>query len=749
MIVLDVSSCMPADRFTLAKAVCSNLVQQKLIFAPRDELGLILAGTVNTLNRMNVSVPARYHHLTVARPIGPPALDLYRHIDTARQEPNSQMDMLEALFVAADAIYERTGDRRYQRRVFLISDVQPTVQRKEELTSLLAFYKKQNIQLVVIGVDFENPDQIVPANEDWDRLTPKQQNERVLQFICSDLSGGDQTSSLVIPVSDALEALSALRKRSVAQRAVARCVLSIGSIRVAVHLHTKTLLARIPSLRKTAEKGILVEKKYFSTANPDKELDSSVRVKAYRYGKSVIPFTEVDEAQLKFQSERSLMALGFVPISQIPMHHIMSGIRAVAPAPGDVEGARALSALVQGMYELQRAMLVRFVRCTNADPVLAVCMPSPKQERDILYMGVLPFAEDIRHYQFTTYNDVCVKPEEAKAVESLVNAMTMNKHTLRPSDTFNPALQYYYQCVRERYLGSVPPEPLPAGGGSAESAAALRKPAAALPPLDPALVRSSARFNNPNSTLAAMLRSAQAPLRLCSQLFPFVKPEDAAGSAAAGKTYWFAAAGGAEAPVVKNEVHVATRGGDVYDEPHTTSLSAGTSATPLSAQEAAKLSGGEQSMAELHVSTSDPVGTFMALTSGKNAAGGIDVIDRALFEMSEVILKLIRSSVGRSFYTKCNACVDALRSVCIKEEEARCFNRFLINLMCAVKGTDHDPFWTQECVARGVRPISREECNDSDIADAEAAEAFVRANRAVDAPAVEANEEEDLFDMLE
>jgi ATP-dependent DNA helicase 2 subunit 2 len=740
MIILDVSGTMSTDRFSLAKSVCSNLVQQKLIFAPRDEIGLLLAGSRSTLNRMNVSAPDRYQHFVVARPIGPPSLDLYQHIEGAKQEASS-MDMMEALIVAADAIYERTGERRYQRRVFLVSDVQQTVKRKEELTTVLAFYKKQDIQLVVIGVDFEHPEDIVPGNEDWDSLTSKQQNERVLQFVCKDLSG-DGGGSLIIPVSDALEALSALRKRAVAQRAVARCVLSIGDIRIAVHLHTKTLLARIPSLKKTAEKGLVVEKKYFSAANPDKELEAAVRVKAYRYGKSVIPFTEVDEAQLKFQAERSMMALGFVPMSQIPMHHLMGGIRAVAPAPGDAHGARALSALVQGMDQMQRAMLVRFVRCTNANPMLGVCMPSPKAERDILYFAPLPFAEDVRHYQFTTYSDVVVKPEEANAVDALVNAMTMDKDTLRPSETFNPALQYYYQCVKDRYLRNAAKA---ADGTPIDTAACSSAP---LPPLDTALLRSSAKFQNPASTLSAMYRGAQTSLTVCHELFPYVDPEEAAGSAgSAGKTYWFAT-GGADSKAATASVK-AEGIPSPYDAltPVGSSPGGGTAATPLSAQEAAKLSAGSHS-GVLHVSTSDPIGTFAALTSGTSTHGS-DLIDRALFEMTEVILKLARSSIGRSYYKKCNECVDALRVVCVKEEEAQCFNRFLINLMCAVKGTDHDPYWTQECVARGVRPITRLEVRDSDIADAAAAEAFVFASRAAEVPVVEANEEDDLFGMLE
>lgn len=722
-VVLDVSKAMSADNFRLAKTVCANLVQQKLIFAPRDEVGLIFSGTNNTLNRMHTSSPNRYLNVTVAHPIIPSTLDVFKHLDNIHQEEGSS-DMLEALLVAADHVYERTGDRKYQRRLFLVSNVFGTVKRKEDLSSLIQFMKQREMQLVVIGIDFSDLDAAPGQNDDWDRLSAKQQNERVAQFVCTELGEG----SLVVPVNDAMEALTALRKRSVGQRSLCRCVLSIGDVRVAVHLFTKALQARIPTLKKTAAKGLVVEKKYFCVSEPDREIDPAVRVKAYRYGKSVIPFTDVDEAQLKFVSERSIQALGFIPLSQVPMHLLLGGVKVVASAPGDDDGAPALSALVQGMDQLQRAMLVRYVRVTNADPVLGVCIPSAKVERDILYLAILPFAEDLRHYRFTTYSDVVVLPEEAQAVDKLVHALTMDAQQLKPNATFNPTLQYYYQCVKERFLASVSNREAPSPTGLPEVSATVR--------------RTCCHFGGPQSVVASLLSAAKAPTQLCAELFPFVDPNDDAHGGKHAKLFWFAKVAGVSDGSVK--VEGLSKDAPTAASPLSASLfTPGDSPTPSDMQAAALLTGGAH--ADSKVTTSDPIGSFRSMLATK----GVDNVDRAIFEMSEVILKLVRSSVGTQFYAKCCGCVDALRAACVVEGEPRAFNSFLINLMCALRGSDHEVFWTTHCLARGVRPITRLECADSDVADAAAADAFLAVERVAQALVEDDDGEEDLFGQLE
>ena len=244
-VILDVSKAMGSDNLRRGRAVCENLLEQKLVFAPRDEVGLIFGGSTVTRNRLHLASPGRYEPVFVASPLGVPTLDYFKPLDGLTNEDGS-FDMLDAIIVANDLIFERTGDKKYNRRIFLVSSVATTVRRKDDLGRVIESLKAKGVSLVVIGIDFEvrSAESRAADSDDWDSLSAKQQNERVLDYMCSQL--GD--TSMVIPVTDALDALSALRKRSVSQRAMSRCILSIGDIAIPVHIFTKTMVANRPTI---------------------------------------------------------------------------------------------------------------------------------------------------------------------------------------------------------------------------------------------------------------------------------------------------------------------------------------------------------------------------------------------------------------------------------------------------------------------------------------------------------------------
>jgi ATP-dependent DNA helicase 2 subunit 2 len=706
-VVLDVSMAMGGEGLQRGRAVCENLLEQKLIFAPRDEVGLILAGSSKTRNRLHLATPSRYSGVFVASPVSVPTLDYFKPLDGLVNEAGT-FDMLEAIIVANDLIFERTEKKRYTRRIFLVTNAASTVKRKEDLGRVLESLKAQGVALVVIGIDFEEGP---TAAVDWDTLSVKQQNERVLEHMCSQLG----ESSMIVPVTDALEALSALRKRSVGQRAMSRCILSIGDIRIPVQLFSKTTLAVVPSLKKVTSKGaVVIERRYFSGSSPGMELLPEERVKAFHYGRSVIPVSEVDEASLKFTGERALQTLGFIPLHQVPLFLLLGGVKVVAAAPGDAAGAHALAAFASSMEQLQRAMLVRFVWRTNSDPALGVCVASVKDSRTVLYFAPLPFAEDLRHYKFPDFRDVAVTNDQRNAVDQLVKVMTVSGDNIKPKEVFNPMLQQHYACVRHRFLH--PEDPLP--------------------PLSKQLMVSSCCWGETGNVLTPLLTAAQPILTRTAALFPFeAKAEPATG---ASKVFWFAGSGATTAARIIKSEDALSPAPDCWGSDN---------ATPHSQSSSLKTAIDISHRPVEAVSTIDPVGTFNALLAGR---GSVDIVERAMFQMTEVILTLLRSSLGSQLYKRCDDCVDALRSVALREGEPGAFNKFLTNIFLATKGEAHEKFWVEHIIGRGVQPITKLECPESDLADAEAAHRFLTQDR--QAPVIAADpvdDEEDLFGQLE
>ena len=712
VVILDVSASMAASMET-AKHIASNLVQQKMIFSAKDEVGLIFAGTNGTLNRLNAAVATDYCGITVVRPIMSPNADFMKPLDAAGPE-GGNADILECLVVAADLIHERTADKRYNKRIFLISNAAGIVKRKEHLGAILDGMKTKGIALVVIGMEFTTTEETATSDDDWSKFPNKSQNERVLFFACSQLGSG----SVVVPVADAVEALSALRKKNIPQRTISRCMLTIGPISFAVRVFVKSLVQSFPSLHRTTAKGdFLVEKRHFSVQAPDRELDASERVKAFRYGKSFVPFSEVDEAQFKFDAQRSMQCLAFVPLEQVPMHLLMGSCKAVAPMPMDTVGAKALTAFIHGMVHLQRGMLVRYVWRENTDPVVGVCFPCAKPTNAVLYFVPLPFAEDIRHFSFSHLAGLRVSAEESAAVEEVVRTMSVDG-LIEPKRTFNPANQHFYHSVRERFL----------------------HPGAPLPPLPQALKKSSCAWGEKGNVLEDALAASRPSRKRLRELFPPDSSEKS-GDDSKAKVFWFAKGGAAvnsggdpmgaspAKPKCSPETGATTTpGGSGGGSPLSYSLAITRADAPVD-----------------HVSTVDPVSSFMALIKFK----GEDKVNRAIFEMGDVIVHLIRESIGEQQYRRCDECVEALRKVCVEEGEPRAFNNFLLGLMLTVRGSAHDGFWTGHIVARNILPITKRECEESDVTDEDAG-AFLHEKKVVMAPALdEPPEGEDLFEQLE
>jgi len=108
------------------------------------------------------------------------------------------------------------------------------------------------------------------------------------------------------------------------------------------------------------------------------------------------------------------------------------------------EAELALSALIHALHEIESYAVARYVPKDNAAPQLLLLKPNPGLEDpfECLYDVPLPFAEDVRTYQFPPLDKVVT-----------VTGHVLNEHRLLPSADLNQAMSDFVDAMDLSELG--------------------------------------------------------------------------------------------------------------------------------------------------------------------------------------------------------------------------------------------------------------------------------------------------------
>eukprot|EP01094_Clydonella_sp_ATCC50884_P012155 TRINITY_DN2207_c0_g1_i1.p1 TRINITY_DN2207_c0_g1~~TRINITY_DN2207_c0_g1_i1.p1 ORF type:complete len:785 (-),score=247.92 TRINITY_DN2207_c0_g1_i1:306-2513(-) len=725
VILLDVGASMTAggtSRLEAAVKAVHMLVQQKILFKPKDDIGVVLFGSEETNNDLS---SVGYQHVNVTRHLCVPDIGLLREIEQITPGGQSA-DFIDALIVAMDMLNKRKG--KCSRRIFLVTDAGQEVNR-DAVDVVLKQFENMECKLNVIGVDFaeeedeEGEGSDVAATSSASNRPPrsaiKEANERFLREIV------EQVSGVVVEADDALELMSYFRAKSVLQRPAFRGNLSISPVvQIPIYMYVKTMEQKFPTLKKISkiaeqagEDGdceVKMDRIYVSLDDLDTEVPQEERVKGFKYGKTLVPFTGDDEEATKYRCERDLTAIGFTKASSIRRHHFLSNSQVCVPRPLDDKAGVALSALIHALAETDSVMIVRYVKMKSSLPALGVMIPKIKADVEYLIYQKLPYAEDIRHYPFAPLDVQSMRqshaPSKAQlaAAELLINSlnlMTAAKdedgdpmEALKPKHTYNPTLQRFYQCVQSRAL----------------------HPNTPLVPLDPVIER----YVNPDKELFG---NARAALENFKALFP-VEPADPK-KVGSKRTYWADMLAGQD---VQLDSYIPDGGGKKQK----------TEGDEFSIDNIA--AGGTSEVGSVH-----PTKDFNEMIKRRD----FDYVETAIKQMQDRILQLVNDSIRDQLYEKAFECVVCLREGCVKEDEPEHFNTFLKLMRNNFEGKRRDEFWKM-ISTKGLSLIHDGECDSSEVTEEEANQFHAAPCEPVEveAPAEEAagdDEVEDLFDMIE
>ncbi|KAJ3009384.1 X-ray repair cross-complementing protein 5 [Thoreauomyces humboldtii] len=798
LFILDVSPSMrarkDADGLTYqehAQKIIYKMLHSKVIVKRKtDTVALLLVGSTETSNIL--AEDDQYQHIQAYQfsndediLFKAADLNLMKYIDAGIEDGSGGGDMMDALIVGIHMIEVfttgKTGPLKYDRKIYVLTDAaNPMV--TEDYETVVANAKSQGITMSLIGYDFDDPE--LPKSEDKPQI--KKDNEAFLRNFAEELSGPFFRSD------EAAEALDQLRSKDVNMTALFSGALTLGDpelhpescLSIQVKAFNKTTELKLPSAKKwsTLAESLPAEERENPTfgtvamdrtyklaigddgtgdpgsAQDDRPLTKEDLVRAYKYGKTLVPMSTEDEEGMKLKTTKGMSIIGFLRKTQMRRYQFMAGIQVVIPDEKYPSAERQFSPLIQGMNDKNMVALVRYVSRDGLSPKLGYLIPDSKNHAMFAH---IPFAEDIRQHVFPTLdylleddvaaaraslsqatmsgttvgsiggsvggskthrlNTRLVPAQDAlDAMDSFIDAMDLmeavdegdgeKREAYRPKDVFNPGWQRIYQCIGYR---------------------AIHPDDTSLPPIDPRIMACI----DPMPELIDQAKPAAEKLQSCFSLKKVEKK-------ASGKRAWTDRAAALGELVNPDDLLNRT---DDAAEPSEKRVKVEVEAPAVTSM--AALTGRQVEK----VTTADPVSDFNAMVSRTDK----DLIVPAVTEMCAVITELVTQSFGSQLYDKAFSCLTTLRQASIVYEEPLPFNTWLTTLKSSLSTagdhSDHSAFWDRVRAAN-ISLIKHSEHSESKVTEEEADE-FIRKEQESATPAVvetaEEDEEDDLLGMMD
>ncbi|KAK4476526.1 hypothetical protein RD792_015682 [Penstemon davidsonii] len=684
VLVLDVGPSMHAVLPEIEK-VCSMLVQKKLIYNKFDEVGVIVFGTADTKNDLTVEVGG-YENVMVLRDIKVVDGNL---VEALQQIPRGTVhgDFFDAIVVGMDMLVKKYGPtNKGKKRLCLITNAVSPIKdpyegtKEDQVNTIAAQMMKDGMKMDCI---------IFREKQDCNVMKEiVEENDFLLSIFSS------KSSSKKVYVESATSLLGALRTRNISPVTIYRGDFELSSkMKIKVWVYKKTSEEKFPTLKKYSDKApptdkfatheVKVDYEYKSIDDSNRVVPPEQRIKGYRYGPQVVPISSAELEAVKFKPEKGVKLLGFTDSSNIMRHYYMKDVNIFIAEPGNTKAILAVSALARALKEMNKVAIVRCVwRQGQANVVVGVLTPNVS-ERDIIpdsfYFNVLPFAEDVREFQFPSFSNLpsSMQPNQQqqeaadKLVQMLDLAPTGTEEALQPNLTPNPVLERYYRCLELK----------------------SKDHDAAVPPLDETLKK----ITEPDSEILTQSRAVINEFRRSFELKEHPKLKKSS----------------------RRFLREKPSGSDEEGE------GIGIVGQPMDAIE-------YTSEVKLEkIGDSNPVQDFEALISRRD---GSQWVIKAIQNMKNKIFDLIENSFEGDAYQKAMECLVALRKSCILEQayflscllrEPKEFNDFLchLNKYCHEKNLKS---FSELIASHEVMLISKTEAPESDVPENEARSFLVK-----------------------
>ncbi|XP_068650378.1 ATP-dependent DNA helicase 2 subunit KU80 isoform X2 [Aristolochia californica] len=677
LLLIDVSPPMHRLLPEVEK-LCSMLIQKKLIFSKSDEVGIVLFGTEETDNELTAEVGG-YEHVMVFWHVKVVDSDLFRALHKLPRG-NTVGDFVDALVVGLDMLLKKFGPtNKGKQRLCLITSAQhPTKEpyegtKEDQIDTISAQMKAHGMRLDCIVVRGKLTG---PVDE---KITDE--NDRLLNRFPK------KTNAKVVHIESPVSLCGALRTRNVSPVTIFRGDLELTPLmKIKVWVYKKTSLEKLPTLKKYSEEAppsdkyatheIKVDYEYKNLEDSSKVVSPEQRIKGYRYGPQVVPISSAEWEAVKFKPEKSVKLLGFTNASNIMRHHYMKDVNVMIPEPGNVKAIVAVSAVARAMKDLNKVALLRCVwRQGQANVSIGVLTPNIStmpNVPDSFYLNILPFAEDVREFQFPSFSNFpsSLQPnkEQQAAVDNLVTLLDLappgKEEALQPDLTPNPVLERFYEFLELK----------------------SKQPDAEVPPLD----RTLKQITEPDPELFSQGKSVLD--EFCNQF------------------------------VLKENPKIKKSNRRLWREKSSTSKEKGDLQKDGPEIESKDITKSSLTKNVDKIGDVTPVKDFEAMMARRDSQIWVS---KAIKGMKIFIYDLLENSYKGDTYDQAVECLTALRRGCILEQEPEEFNQFMQYIYKKCKENDLNDFWKLLTIKQ-ITLISKKEAEDSTVEEDEAKSFLVK-----------------------
>ncbi|KZZ95922.1 ATP-dependent DNA helicase II subunit 2 [Moelleriella libera RCEF 2490] len=658
-------------------------------------VGLRTDGTENKLQEDD-----GYEHITVIQELSNMTMSSLRALQASvKLSETVAGDAISAIVVAVDMIDTFTKKLKWIRKIILITDAHGALD-EDDIGDIAKKMNDSNIQLTILGVDFDDAGY---GSKEEDKPALKAENEKTLQKLAGECKDG-----VFATMAEAINEIEIPRVKSVKPYKTYEGPLTLGDPKsfqaamcINVERYFKTHLAR-PMTASTVvvkseqvtqstqtiaddsmegvEFSAVKQARTYKVNDPkapggkrDVEFDSLA--KGYEYGRTAVHISESEYNITKLESTKSFSIVGFVLRSKYEPFLNMGEVCLTHARKNDTKSELALSSLIWALLELDSYAVARIVLKDGKEPLLVLLVPQIEPDYECLYDVPLPFAEDVRMYQFPPLDKVLT-----------VSGQTLTKHRLLPSEELSDAMDKYVDAM------DLSAYELGENGEPAEFA-----------PIDETFNPAIHRINNAVKMRAAHPEKPvpKVPATLLRHAYP---PEDLVEKVRARADEVIRLAGVKKVP------------------PKAKGRRNRETIKPISGLDVDALlgEGGQNG----NISEDNAIPDFKRALQ---AASEVEAINDAATQMGAIVRSLITNSFGDSKYEQAMECLSTLREEMIELEEPSLYNDFVRDLkkglLSGALGGDRRDFWFKIRWAR-MGLVGKEQSEPSEVTPDEAEEFY-------------------------